>query len=152
LRLAQQAAGLNLGIAYNRHAYFAGAVHKRNEIVLFADVGDGLVEVDIPCKVGRVDRRPCFTSPLHRRFAWQWWFLGLGRDPSFVYKFLSHLCQGDPDVWNAVEPGEVFDRRHSVREVAIEMYSYHYAKPGKGVWWTRERLPMRQSRLCHERR
>ena len=27
----QQAQGLNLGIAYNHHAYFAGAVHQRNE-------------------------------------------------------------------------------------------------------------------------
>lgn len=30
------------------------------------------IEVDIACKVGSVSRSPCFTSPLHRRFAWQW--------------------------------------------------------------------------------
>ena len=57
----------------------------------------GYVEMDIPYKVGRalssvlrhdsvsaaetlgsVGRAPLQTSPLHRRFAWQWWFLGLG--------------------------------------------------------------------------
>jgi len=63
-----RAAGqMNLGIAYNHHAYFAGAVHMRNEMVLFADAGEGLIELDIPYKVGRLGRAPRQTSPLHRQ-------------------------------------------------------------------------------------
>ena len=36
------------------------------------------MELDVPCKVGSVDRAPCFTAPFHRRLAWQFWFLAFG--------------------------------------------------------------------------
>ncbi|CAE8705200.1 unnamed protein product [Polarella glacialis] len=155
--VVQQASAMNLGIPYNRHAYFAGAVHERNEVVLLADVGQGWVEMDIPYKVGRPDRSPAAsivqmlkkdelihpqqTSPLHRRFAWQWWFLGLGDDPTWLQLFLEKLCERHPDAWNAVERNplhSVHDQLVNLRRVSVRMYNYRFAQPGEtGLWWNR---------------
>ncbi|CAE7194439.1 LMF1 [Symbiodinium sp. CCMP2456] len=137
-----RAAGqMNLGIAYNHHAYFAGAVHTRNEMVLFADAGEGLIELDIPYKVGRPDRAPRQTSPLHRRFAWQWWFLALGSDPSWLMSFMELLCHRDRVAWEAVEWNDkVHANLSKLQKVSVQMYTYHFSKPGSSDWWSRELL------------
>jgi len=131
---------MNLGIPYNHHAYFAGAVHKRNEFVLFADLGDGYVELDVPFKVGRPDRHPAHTSPLHRRFAWEWWFLGLGADSTWLDGFMYHLCKGNKVAWNAVEHefhGQLANKVSGVRSVGAKIFRYHFAPRGSKTWWTR---------------
>jgi len=139
--VAHWAEEMNLGIPYNHHAYFAGAVHQRNEMVLFADLGDGHpVELDVPCKVGRVDRAPCITSPLHRRFAWQWWFLGLGSNPSWMELFLEKLCQHDADAWGSLELSGFHHQLTKVKRVYAHMHSYHFSKRGSAVWWDRKPL------------
>merc|ERR1711879_480563 len=71
LGIVQYARDMNLGMDHYNYAYFAGAVETRGEWVITAKVGEQWIELDIPCKVGSVDRAPCVTSPLHRRFAWQ---------------------------------------------------------------------------------
>lgn len=143
--VVRYAESLNLGIPYNHHAYFAGAVHQRKEMVLLADVGDGFVEVDVPYKVGRVDRMPLQTSPLHRRFAWQWWFIGLGQDPSWLVNFMELLCNKNDIAWQAVEyNNKVHSQLHKLRRVAAQMYQYHFSKPGSAAWWERVELSRRQ--------
>mmetsp|Transcript_34816 Transcript_34816/g.81286 ORF Transcript_34816/g.81286 Transcript_34816/m.81286 type:complete len:645 (-) Transcript_34816:91-2025(-) len=134
--VVQQASSLHVGIPYNRHAYFAGAVHSRNEIVLFGDFGQGWVELDIPYKVGREDRRPRQTSPLHRRFAWQWWFLELGDDPEWLFDFMRHLCVGTKVAWNAIEsplPDGVDPDK--MKRVSIKAFNFHFTLPGEDAWW-----------------
>jgi len=144
-RVVQAAADLKLGIPYQRHEYFANPLHIRNEMVLSAQVGDEWVELDIPFKVGRPNRSPMQTSPLHRRFAWQWWFLPLSGNgvvgqaaaPGWLVGFMQRLCEGDSTAWAAVEHSSAHSRLHEVRRVAVQMYNYHFAKPGAGVWWNR---------------
>ncbi|CAJ1388838.1 unnamed protein product [Effrenium voratum] len=143
------ASGMNLGIPYNRHAYFAGMVHDRKEMVLFADVGDGYVEMDIPYKVGSVGRAPLQTSPLHRRFAWQWWFLGLGQDPSWLVSFMEQLCSRSQTAWAAVENNStVHDNLDKLKKVAVQMYQYHFSKPGSQSWWERHASGQRMEIAC----
>eukprot|EP00746_Dinoflagellata_sp_MGD_P018122 gnl/MRDRNA2_/MRDRNA2_142011_c0_seq1.p1 gnl/MRDRNA2_/MRDRNA2_142011_c0~~gnl/MRDRNA2_/MRDRNA2_142011_c0_seq1.p1 ORF type:complete len:641 (+),score=101.58 gnl/MRDRNA2_/MRDRNA2_142011_c0_seq1:69-1991(+) len=149
---------LNLGISYNHHAYFAGAVHQRHEVVLSAYVeGKGeagkWIELDIPCKVGSVDRAPCQTSPLHRRFAWEWWFVGLGADSSWLSRFVRLLCDHDPAAWGAIERSDVHSRLDDVKKIKTEMFDYHYSKPGnsEGAWWTRKLLNQMEEMQCASR-
>mmetsp|Transcript_5839 Transcript_5839/g.16120 ORF Transcript_5839/g.16120 Transcript_5839/m.16120 type:complete len:565 (+) Transcript_5839:44-1738(+) len=144
-RVVQAAADLSLGIPYQRHEYFARPLHTRNDMVLSAQVGDEWVELDIPQKVGHPNRSPRQTSPLHRRFAWQWWFLPLGSNgvvgkaaaPGWLRSFMRRLCEGHSTAWSAVESSPAHSRLHEVRRVAVQMYSYHFAAPGTGMWWTR---------------
>mmetsp|Transcript_1438 Transcript_1438/g.3928 ORF Transcript_1438/g.3928 Transcript_1438/m.3928 type:complete len:627 (+) Transcript_1438:32-1912(+) len=135
--VVQQANGFYLGIPYNRHAYFAGAVHSRNEVVLYGDFGAGWIELDIPCKVGRENRRPCQTAPLHRRFAWEWWFLELGEEPDWLFDFMKHLCAGHPIVWSALEvPWPEGVDPAKMRRVGVRSYNYHFTTiGGNGTWW-----------------
>jgi len=137
LKFVQQASSLHLGIPYNRHAYFAGAVHSRNEVVLFGDFGGGWIELDIPYKVGRESRRPAHTAPLHRRFAWEWWFLELGEEPDWLFDFMNHLCAGNPVAWNAIEaPWPAGVDPAKMRRVGVRSYNYHFTTiGGNGTWW-----------------
>jgi len=139
---------MNLGIPYQRHEYFANPVHVRNEMVLFADAGKGWVELDIPNKVGRLDRSPRQTSPLHRRFAWRWCFLGLPALPftknaannAWLGVFLEQLCRREKSAWASIELSPFHDSISEVKRVKVQLYSYHFAKPGSSSWWTRESL------------
>ncbi|CAE8603080.1 unnamed protein product [Polarella glacialis] len=120
-------------------------MHTRDEMVLFVQIADEWVELDVPQKVGRPDRSPRQTSPLHRRFAWQWWFLPLGGSavvgdaaaPGWLERFLVLLCDGHETAWSAVEREPMHGREAQVTRVAVQMYRYHFAKPGSGDWWTR---------------
>lgn len=157
-QVTRAAMQMNLGIPYNHHAYFAGAVHERNEMVLFADVGEapakenvgpvGWVELDIPYKVGRVDRAPRHTSPLHRRFAWEWWFLALGTDPTWLQIFLKKLCERNEVAWAAVENSPVHGKLEHVSQVKAQMHNYHYTAVGSGDWWTRKELSEVMEQQC----
>merc|ERR1712048_685892 len=93
---------MNLGMDHYQYAYFAGAVEERNEFVFFACVGGEWIEFDIPCKVGSVDRAPCITSPLHRRFAWQMWY-PFGDFMMNYNGFFAKICKRDEVVWEALE-------------------------------------------------
>jgi len=112
-------------------------------------------EVDIACKVGSVSRTPCFTSPFHRRFAWQWWFIGLGGDTSFMQQWLTSLKRGQPEAWFALEVGD--NEMWEVKAVTVRMhrYTWNVDRPvasdtvmvdgyplvdqADGRWWSRGR-------------
>merc|ERR1712194_1006762 len=80
-------------------------------------------EVDIPCKVGSVSRSPCFTSPLHRRFAWQWWFIGLGGDTQWLRSWLERLKRGELEAWLALEADD--DETWAIKAVTVRMHPYN---------------------------
>jgi len=147
-RIVKVAADMNLGIPYQRHDYFAnGLVHTRNEMALFANNGTHWLELNIPFKDGSVDRISPQTSPLHRRFAWMWWFLSLecgeicgdASRPEWFFTFLEQLCERDEVAWAALEPGHGLSVRR-VQTIAARMYSYRFAEPGQGTWWVRQML------------
>lgn len=146
-KLVTMAADMNLGIPYQRHDYFAHAlVHTRNEIVLFADTETEWLELNIPFKDGPVDRISPQTSPVHRRFAWMWWFLSLecgeicggASRPKWFFTFLDKLCEKNNVAWAALEPRHGPAVPAKVRRITARMYSYRFAKPGQGAWWTRQ--------------
>jgi len=148
-KIVTVAADMNLGIPYQRHDYFANAlVHTRNEVALFADTGTEWLELNIPFKDGSVDRISPQTSPLHRRFAWAWWFLSLecgeicgnASRPEWMFRFLEKLCEGDEVAWAALELRLQPAVRTRVRRIAARVYSYRFAKPGDGAWWVRHML------------
>lgn len=147
--IVRAAADLNLGIAYQRQDYFAnGLVHTRNIVVILAEVDGQWVELNIPFKDGDVTRINSQTSPLHRRFAWMWWFLALecgdicgsASSPVWFLNFLDKLCEKDAVAWAAVDHGLRHDQLSRVRQVVSRVYSYRFAKPGMGVWWNRDMM------------
>jgi len=152
--LTQKARDWNLGMDQYRFAYFAGAVEERQEWVFTAEVGAGKwIEFDVPCKVGSVDRAPCFTSPFHRRFAWQLWF-PFG-DYMFNFdKFFQKICEKDPAVWGGLEMWQVENALRvqgaepKLTGVARQAFTYHFTKSGDGGWWTREASSSREVTSC----
>mmetsp|Transcript_108872 Transcript_108872/g.318580 ORF Transcript_108872/g.318580 Transcript_108872/m.318580 type:complete len:556 (+) Transcript_108872:58-1725(+) len=145
-RIVKEAEGMYLGIPYNRHDYFAnGLLHERNELIIFADLGNDQVELSIPYKVGRLDRMPQQTSPLHRRFAWQWLFLTLSGNsvvgsaavPAWYTRFVEKLCEGDETAWAAVEHTAVNGRLPELKRIIVQLYRYEFAEPGSRQFWTR---------------
>lgn len=142
----QLALDMHLGIPYERHEYFANPIHSRHEVVFSAQVDNEWFELEVPYKVGRPERRPWQTSPLHRRFAWQMWFLPLegnpvvggAADPAWLHRFMSLLCHGHKTAWAALLPGPAHGRKSEVRRIAVQVYQYHMASPFSGAWWARE--------------
>lgn len=144
--LVQRALDMHLGIPYERHEYFANPIHSRHEVVFSAQVGNEWFELEVPYKVGRPERRPWQTSPLHRRFAWQMWFLPLegnpvvggAADPAWLHRFMSLLCQGHKTAWAALLHGPAHGHKAEVRRIAVQVYQYRMASPFSAAWWTRE--------------
>ena len=106
---------------------FASITSERYEMVLWAKHSTtGMwAELDIPCKVGSVDRPPCFTAPYHRRLAWQFWFLGLGSSRKWFDTFVLKLMDGDPGAWAAIEASE-HSFSSSNLPTALEAHAYLY--------------------------
>jgi hypothetical protein len=59
-------------------------------------------ELELPCKPGRLDRKPCFCAPYHYRLDWNIWFLGfkphqamLQRRERWMYSLLQHILEDD---------------------------------------------------------
>jgi len=145
----EAAATMNLGMDHFRYAYFAGAVESREEYVYTAQLGDEWVEFDVPCKVGSVDRSPCITSPLHRRFAWQLWF-PFGDGMFDYYGFFEKICKKDEVFLRALEMGALEEglKKHELKAVAKQAFSYHFTQHGEQGWWTRKAIRDREVHLC----
>ena len=105
--------------------------------------------LDIRCKVGSVGRAPCQTSPLHRRFAWQWWFLPLGDDPAWMLEpFLARLCARDEVAWGAIEGGDA-ENDGKVTRLEARLFDYRFTRPGEGDdWWVREDVELVRALDC----
>ena len=62
------------------------------------------IELELPCKPGKVDRRPCFCAPYHYRMDWNIWFLGfpphstyLQRRETWMFALLVKLLQQEQE-------------------------------------------------------
>merc|ERR1719195_1644790 len=139
--VVEQARSFNLGMDHYNYAYFAGAVESRSEWVLTAQVLGKWVEVDVPCKVGSVDRAPCLTSPLHRRFAWQLWY-PFGEQMFDFDRYFEMLCSGDPVAWDSLEWSPAHVHKGNVTAIAKQTYDYEFTGSGEAGWWKRTPSPM----------
>jgi hypothetical protein len=128
----------------NTYGAFGTVGRERPEIVIEGTHGDGSAgsewrEYEFPCKPGDVRRRPCITSPYHRRLDWQMWFAAMSsapREPWFLH-LVAKLLQGDPAVLGLLS-GVPFPG-HPPRYVRALLYRYEFPPPGdrSGAWWRR---------------
>jgi len=146
--VVQQARSFNLGMDHYNYAYFAGAVESRSEWVLTVQVSGKWLEVDVPCKVGSVDRAPCFTSPLHRRFAWQLWF-PFGEQMFDFQRFFELLCNGDAVAWASLEWSPALQHIGNVTAIAKQAFDYQFTGSGHADWWTRTPSQMSEKQTYH---
>ena len=128
----------------NTYGAFGTVGRERPEIVIEGTDGDGSAgsewrAYELPCKPGDVRRRPCVTSPYHRRLDWQMWFAAMSsapRDPWFLH-LVAKLLQGDHAVLGLFS-GVPFPA-HPPRYVRALLYRYEFPPPGdrSGAWWRR---------------
>ena len=64
----------------NTYGAFGSVSRERYELIIEGTSATSLdehtrwKEYELPCKPGRVDRRPCWVTPYHYRLDWQLWF------------------------------------------------------------------------------
>eukprot|EP00927_Polykrikos_kofoidii_P050617 TRINITY_DN44509_c0_g1_i1.p1 TRINITY_DN44509_c0_g1~~TRINITY_DN44509_c0_g1_i1.p1 ORF type:complete len:662 (+),score=80.03 TRINITY_DN44509_c0_g1_i1:134-2119(+) len=121
---------LDLGNMYSS-GRFAHVTRQRSEVVLWGlectDVNEDRckwLELDVPCKPGSLDRAPCVTAPFHRRFAWQFWFVGLGHDAAWLHEFCERLVAGDAAALSALERDA---HRPPLMAVQARLYRYRFS-------------------------
>ena len=128
----------------NTYGAFGSVGRERNEIVLEGTDDDPAnpvarwIAYELPCKPGDVARRPCVTSPYHRRLDWQMWFAAMSsasNEPWFIH-LVAKLLEGDCGARSLLEPGPFED--HPPRSIRAQFYRYRLALPGEPVWWHRE--------------
>ena len=126
----------------NTYGAFGSVGDKRYELVIEGTLADdpnagGWREYELPCKPGRIDRRPCVLGPYHRRLDWLIWFSAMydePRDPWLIH-LAWKLLDGDRtirelviDPFNGTPP----------KWIRIQRYLYHLQPYGADTWWTRE--------------
>jgi hypothetical protein len=97
---------------------------------------------EFPCKPGELMRRPCITSPYHRRLDWQMWFAAMSQaedEPWFIH-MIAKLLQGDRPLLTLFASVPFPD--HPPRAVRALLYRYEFVPPGdrSGAWWRRTLL------------
>jgi hypothetical protein len=126
----------------NTYGAFGSVGDKRYEIVFEGTLSDDPYsgewrEYELPCKPGRLDRRPCILGPYHRRLDWLIWFSAMyeaPRDPWLVHMAWK-LLDGDTTIrTQIIDP---FDGTPP-KWVRIRRYLYHLQPYSAPTWWTRE--------------
>jgi lipase maturation factor len=129
----------------NTYGAFGSVSRERYEVIIEGTRSNTLdehsewKEYELPCKPGRVDRRPCWITPYHYRLDWQLWFVPLSPDYQRRW-FLSltrKLLQGDRAVLGLFA-GNPFPESppHFIR---ASFYRYEFAPLGSHDTWRRAR-------------
>lgn len=152
----------------NTYGAFGSVGQARYEaIVAVSEDGTRWYELELPCKPGRVDRRPCFCAPYHYRLDWNIWFLGfkphqrmLRQREAWLYSLVAKLLQSDlkyrpwldlldPSTADYLRQTYFNDHNKAPAMVKVDMYHYRMSKPlwelssdwwrGRQViWWHRQ--------------
>ncbi len=129
----------------NTYGAFGSVSRERYEVII---EGTPAVSVDehsqwreyqLPCKPGRVDRRPCWVTPYHYRLDWQLWFVPLSPDyqrPWFL-SLIKKLLQGDRQVL-ALFAENPFPEQPP-RYIRATFYRYEFAPRESHDSWRRSR-------------
>jgi len=128
----------------NTYGAFGSINRERNEVILEGSPDELGPEMrwfpyELPCKPGRVTRRPCVVAPYQLKLDWQLWFASFSSpaDEPWLIHLVDKLLRGDHivDPLFAVQP---FPNRPP-RYVRAQFYRYHFAPRGMpGVYWQRE--------------
>ena len=87
----------------NTYGAFGSVGETRYEpIISISNNGIEWTELELPCKPGKVTRRPCFCAPYHYRLDWNIWFLGFKPHKSYLqnretwlYNLLAKILNND---------------------------------------------------------
>ena len=130
----------------NTYGAFGSVSRERYEVIIegsgsaVLDEHSVWKEYELPCKPGRVDRRPCWITPYHYRLDWQLWFVPLSPDYQRRW-FLSltrKLLQGDRAVLSLFSENPFPERPpHFIR---ASFYRYQFAPRGSHDTWRRTRV------------
>jgi lipase maturation factor len=129
----------------NTYGAFGSVSRERHELVIegtSASVLDAQTrwqEYELPCKPGRVDRRPCWVTPYHYRLDWQLWFVPLSPDYQrrWFLSLTNKLLRGDAAVLALFSKNPFAE--HPPHFIRASFYRYEFATPGSGVTWRRWR-------------
>jgi hypothetical protein len=150
----------------NTYGAFGSVGEARYEpIISVSDDAEHWTELELPCKPGKVTRRPCFCAPYHYRMDWNIWFLGfkphqamLRQRESWLFSLLEKLLQ--PNLsrrpWlNLLDQATAryltesyYSQDRAPTFAKVDMYHYRMAAPlsklmaewwsGSGIiWWKR---------------
>jgi len=129
----------------NTYGAFGSVSRERYEVIIEGTRSTALDEhsewkaYELPCKPGRVDRRPCWVTPYHYRLDWQLWFVPLSPDYQRRW-FLSltrKLLQGDRAVLALFAENPFPDQ--PPRFIRASFYRYEFAPRGSHDSWRRAR-------------
>ena len=127
----------------NTYGAFGSVSRERYEVIVEGtrsasiDEHSQWKEYELPCKPGRVDRRPCWVTPYHYRLDWQLWFVPLSPDYQRRW-FLSlthRLLQGDAAVVSLFAENPFPER--PPRFIRATFYRYRFAPRGSPDTWQR---------------
>ncbi len=129
----------------NTYGAFGSVSRERYEVIIegtrsaSVDEHSEWKEYELPCKPGRVDRRPCWITPYHYRLDWQLWFVPLSPDYQRRW-FLSltrKLLQGDRAVLALFAENPFPDQ--PPRFIRASFYRYEFAPLADHDTWRRWR-------------
>lgn len=146
----------------NSYGAFGSVGQARYEpIISLSDDGKNWVELEFPCKPGKLNRRPCFCAPYHYRLDWNIWFLGfkphqamLQQRERWLYSLLQHILSDNSQSerpWLSLldQSGRELLRNGPVTYAKVDIFQYKMKeslwsilmKKSRGLdvdWWYRD--------------
>jgi hypothetical protein len=128
----------------NTYGAFGSVSRERYEVVIEGTSATTLDEhsewraYELPCKPGRVDRRPCWITPYHYRLDWQLWFVPLSPDYNrrWFLSLTNKLLQGDARVLALFAQNPFVEK--PPRFIRAAFYQYRMQPPGSRDTWQRQ--------------
>jgi hypothetical protein len=127
----------------NTYGAFGSVSRERYEVIIEGTADSAIGEhtkwreYQLPCKPGRVDRRPCLVTPYHYRLDWQLWFVPLAPEHNrrWFLSLTNKLLLGDAPVL-ALFAENPFPQRPP-RFIRASFYRYRFAPLGSHDTWRR---------------
>lgn len=128
----------------NTYGAFGSVSRERYEVVIEGTTATTLDEqtewraYELPCKPGRVGRRPCWITPYHYRLDWQLWFVPLSPDYNrrWFLSLTNKLLHGDARVLALFAENPFADK--PPRFIRAVFYQYRLLPPGSHDTWQRK--------------
>ncbi|HVY30453.1 MAG TPA: lipase maturation factor family protein [Polyangiaceae bacterium] len=128
----------------NTYGAFGSVSRQRYEVIIEGTMAKTLDEhsdwqaYELPCKPGRLDRRPCLVTPYHYRLDWQLWFVPLAPDYNrrWFLSLVNKLLHADAAVLGLFAEDPFHGKPpHFIRAV---FYRYRFLPPGSRDTWERD--------------
>jgi hypothetical protein len=127
----------------NTYGAFGSVSRERYEVIIEGTDASTLDqytrwrEYELPCKPGRVDRKPCWITPYHLRLDWQLWFVPLSpaRNRRWFLSLTNELLHGDRRVLGLFAENPFPNA--PPRFIRAVFYRYEFAPLGSHDTWRR---------------